>query len=264
MAGAADKNAEPSEPGRRDLAELSALADGTLDENRRVGVQARIAGSIELSELYQRERRVVDLVHHARTATRAPATLRARIDAERGRRRGLRFRPAFGGALVAGLAALVLTLVLVLPAGTPGAPSVSQAAALALRGATLPAPAADPGDPPWTLGRRVGQVYFPDWASTLGWRAFGQRVDRLNGRLAITVYYESRGLRIAYAVLAAPALSQPSAVVSHPDGIELRTLRLGGRLVVTWRRAGHTCVLSGAGVPARELQKLAAWAPAGT
>jgi anti-sigma factor RsiW len=261
---AADKNAEPSEPGRRDLADLSALADGTLDATRRAAVQARVAGSIELSELYERERRAVDLVRRSVAEVRAPASLRARIDSEVGRRRSVRLRPLYGGVLVAGLAAVVLMLVLVLPAGTPGAPSVSQAAALALRGAALPAPAADPGDPAGKLGRRVGQVYFPNWASTLGWRAVGQRVDHLIGRLAITVYYEWRGRRIAYTVLAAPALRQPPAVVSRVDGTELRTLRLGGRLVVTWRRAGHTCVLSGAGVSAGELETLAAWTPAGT
>jgi hypothetical protein len=43
------------------------------------------------------------------------------------------------------------------------------------------------------------------------------------------------------------------------NGVELRTLKLGGRVVVTWRRAGHTCVLSGASVPPGELQQLAAW-----
>jgi hypothetical protein len=151
--------------------------------------------------------------------------------------------------------------VLVLPGGTPGAPSVSQAAALALRGSAVPAPAADPGDPDTKLVRSVGQVYFPNWASTLGWRGVGQRVDRLNGRLAVTVYYEWRGRQIAYTVLAAPALSQPRAVVSRLDGTELRTLRLNGRLVVTWRRAGQTCLLSGVDVSASELQELAAWKP---
>ena len=263
MAAAADKNAS-SEPGLRDLAAISALADGTLDATRRAAVQARVASSIELSKLYERERRAVDLVRRSLAEVRAPASLRARIDSEVGRRRSLRLRPIYGGALVAGLAVVALMLVLVLPAGTPGTPSVSQAAALALRGASLPAPSADPGDPTGKLGSRVGQVYFPNWASTLGWRAVGQRVDHLNGRLAITVYYKWRGRRIAYTVLAAPALRQPPAVVSRVDGTELRTLRLGGRLVVTWRRAGHTCVLSGADVSADELERLAAWTPART
>ena len=43
------------------------------------------------------------------------------------------------------------------------------------------------------------------------------------------------------------------------QSLDLRTLTLNGRLVVTWRRAGDTCVLSGSGVTAAELQTLAAW-----
>jgi hypothetical protein len=122
----------------------------------------------------------------------------------------------------------------------------------------------DPGDPAGRLGRSVGRVSFPDWGSTLGWRAVGQRVDRLGGRLAVTVYYQWQGRQVAYTVLAAPALRQPAGLVSRVDGTVLRTLRLDGRLVVTWRRAGDTCVLSGADVSASELQELAAWMPAGT
>jgi hypothetical protein len=160
--------------------------------------------------------------------------------------------------------AVLLALVLVLPQGTPGAPSVSQAAALAARGPTAAAPAADPDHPARNLGLSVGQVYFPNLASRLGWRAVGQRVDHLDGHLAITVYYEWRGRRIGYTVVAAPALKQPQAVVSRVAGIELRTLRLDGRLVVTWRRAGDTCVLSGVDVSAGELHKLAASTPAGS
>lgn len=264
MAGAAAKNTGPSELGRRDLAELSAFADGSLDASRRAEWQARVAGSAELMGLYERERLTVDLVRRSFAQVRAPASLRARIDAELGRRRVVWLRPVYGGVLVAGVAAIVMMLVLVLPAGTPGAPSVSQAAALALRGYTMAPPTVDPGDPAGKLRRRVGQVYFPNWASTLGWRAVGQRVDRLDGRLAVTVYYGGHGRLVAYTVLAAPALSQPPALVSRLHGTELRTLRLDGRLIVTWRRADHTCVLSGADVPVGELQRLAVWTPVGT
>jgi hypothetical protein len=263
MAAATDKNGETPELGRREQAELSALADGTLDAGRRAAVQARVDGSIELRKLYERERHVVDLIRRSQAEVRAPASLLARIHSEVGPRPRVRLRPVYGGALVAALAAVVLTLTLVLPAGTPGAPSISQAATLALRGAVSPAPGLDPSDPTGKLSRRVGQVYFPNWDSTLGWRAVGQRVDHLNGRLAVTVYYGWHGRRIAYTVLAAPALTQPPAAVSVVDGTELRTLHHGGRLVVTWRRAGDTCVLSGAGVSAGELARLAVWTPAG-
>jgi hypothetical protein len=163
----------------------------------------------------------------------------------------------FTGALAGAVAAAVLALVL-LPAGTPGAPSVSQAAGIAVRGPAQAPPSADPRQPA-KLGKDVQDVYFPNWSKSFGWEATGQRSDRLRGRLAVTVYYRWRGHTIAYTIVSAPALSQPSARVTSVNGTALRTLTINGRLVVTWRRAGHTCVLSGVGIPATELQKLAAW-----
>ena len=262
MASAADKEAGRSETDRRELAELSALADGTLEPARWAEVEARIAASPQLSMLYERERRVAEVLRGARSTTRAPAALRVRIEAERTRGRKILRRPVYAAALTAALAAvlLVLMLVLVLPTGTSGAPSVSQAAALASRGASAPAPAPDPSAPSVKLGRNVEGIYFPNWSSTFGWRAVGQRVDHINRRLAHTVYYEGHGQRIAYTIVAAPALAQPSPPqVSRLNGTELRTLTLNGRTVVTWHRAGHTCVLSGVRVPAAQLQLLAAW-----
>jgi hypothetical protein len=47
------------------------------------------------------------------------------------------------------------------------------------------------------------------------------------------------------------------------NGITLRALTVNGRVVVTWRRSGHTCVLSGPGVSASSLQALAAWTAPG-
>lgn len=262
MGAPADQNPDIS---RRDLADLSARADGSLDPARRAAVDERIAASPELQALYEEERRVVELVGAARESTRAPASLRARIDAERERvaprPRGLPIRPVYGGALAAALAVVALAIVLVAPAGTPGAPSVSQAASLATRGAAAPAPAPDPGNPV-KLGRSVQDVYFPNW-SRLHWRAVGQRQDRINDRLASTVYYEWKGKQIAYTIVSAPALEQPAASVTERNGTTLRSLTIDGRLVVTWQRAGHTCVLSGSGVPSEMVQALAAWTAPG-
>lgn len=252
--------ADKSELSQRELAEISALADGTLDAASRPGVEARIAASPELSAIYQRERSVVDQIRHANVSERAPARLRARIEAQRPST-GVRARRrlSYGGALVASLAAIALALVLILPAGTPGGPSVSQAAALASLGPAAPAPAADPSAPGVKLRRQVGDLYFPNWTTKFGWRAVGQRADTIDGRPAVTVYYEWHGRRVAYTIVAAPALATPAAHVTNVNGTELRTLDLDGRLVVTWRRAGHTCVLSASAVPAAELQTLAAW-----
>jgi hypothetical protein len=256
MPPAADDNRQNA----RELAELSALADGTLDPARRPEVEARIAASPELSVLYERERRLLAALQRARTTDRAPTALRARVEAARPSRPAVaRRRIAYGGGLAGALAVVALALVLILPSGTPGAPSVSQAAALAVRGPDQSAPAPDPTNRLKRLNESVGDVYFPNWASRLNWRATGERTDRLGGRPAVTVYYARHGERIAYTIVGAPALAEPAAPRTWLDGTEMQTLTLNGRLVVTWRRAGDTCVLSGSGVTASELQTLAAW-----
>jgi anti-sigma factor RsiW len=256
--------ADQSHPTATELAELSALADGTLDPTRRAAVEAHIAASPELSALYERERRVVATLHQARSSDRAPQALRARIEAARPKRTVVaRRRFAYAGAAATALAAIALAVVLALPGGTPGAPSVSDAAALAVRGPEQMAPVPDPSNPAARLRQSVGDVYFPNWTTSFGWHAVGSRTDQLGGRKAVTVYYQWRGVRIAYTIVAAPALAQPAAHRTSLNGTELRTLTQDGRLVVTWRRAGDTCVLSGTGITAAELQRLAAWkAPA--
>lgn len=259
------KPSQPSDHDPRDLADLSALADGSLEPARRAAAQERIAASPELTSLLARERQVVEVLHAARAETRAPAALRARIEAQRPPRQVLaRRRLVFSGGVVAALAAAALALALILPSGTPGAPSVSQAAALAVLGPIAPAPPADMNRPA-RLQTNVQDVYFPNWGARLGARAVGIRTDVINGRHAVTVYYRWHGKLIAYTIVGTPALHAPNAPTATIKGTVLRTLRLNGRLVVTWRRAGHTCVLSGGpGVAPAELQRLAAWqAPGG-
>jgi hypothetical protein len=250
----------------REIAEISRLADGTLADERRAEVEARIAASGELAEAYAHERRAVELLRSARERDRAPAGLRARIEAERpSARTRARRRVTYGGALAGALAAVALALALILPAGTPGSPSVSQAAGLALLGPQHPAPAPDPLYPRAKLGIDIENIYFPNWSTRFGWRAVGQRTDTIKGRTATTVFYaDDDGDRIAYTIVGAPVLSEPAAQVTTLNGTELRTLEMNGRLVVTWRRSGHTCVLSGTGVSPAVMQKLAAWRiPAG-
>jgi hypothetical protein len=260
MSPSSDHTTGHSEPTRRELADLSALADGSLTPERRDEVQARIASSPELSALYANERRVVELLDEPRNQPPAPPALRARIDAQRPTNAARRRRTAvYGGALAGALAAVVLALVLLGPAGGPGAPSVSEAAALAARGVSAAAPAPDPSDPGVKLSRNIEDVYFPNWNSRFGWTAVGQRVDYVGSRRAVTVFYDWKGKRIAYTIVASPALGQPTAPVTQLNGTALRTFNVNGRPVVTWRRAGHTCVLSGDGVPVAVLQTLAAW-----
>ena len=257
MASPADR----TQPTEAELAELSALADGTLDPTRRESVQARIAASPELTALFEREQRVVQALHQARATERAPARLRTRIEAARpSRATATRRRFAYGGAVAVALAAIVLALVLALPSGAPGGPSVSDAAALAGRGPTLTAPVPDPDNPRARLYQSVGDNYlFPNWTARFGWNASGARIDTLNGRTAVTVYYERDGMTIAYTIVHSPPLGEPSGKQTWQNGTEFRTLTVNGRKVVTWRRDGDTCVLSATGVTAADLQTLAAW-----
>jgi hypothetical protein len=242
-----------SEPSAKTLAELSALADGTLDPTHVAAVREQIARSAELSERFAREQQAVQALRATRSDL-APVGLRARIEAER--RRATRPRPRFvyGGALVGAAAAAIAALALLLPGGTPGSPSVGQAAALALRGPVLSAPAVEQTGT--KLNEDVEEVYFPNW-DRLGWSAAAQRSDRFDGRTAVTVYYDRGGTRVAYTILSAPALRWPGTQTRSVHGTEVQSFRRGNRWVVTWRRGNHTCVLSGSGVSPQVLSELA-------
>ena len=220
------------------------------------------------------ERWVLSLMRAVEAEVRAPRRLRRRIEAEaRSRRRpllgvapagdaGRREARAPGGmwGLRAATAMTVLAAVLavgVLLPGGPATPSLTQAAGLASHGAASPAPTPDPDDPGIKLSEQVGDAYFPNWTSTLGWRPTGLRHDMLDMHRAVTVYYSLGAARMAYTILSAPALPQPAARVTVEDGVTVRTLRLHGRLVVTWRREGSTCILTGTDVSAAQLRRLA-------
>jgi hypothetical protein len=105
----------------------------------------------------------------------------------------------------------------------------------------------------------VEDVYFPNWSRLFGWQAFGRRVDRVGGKLAVTVYYSQGQRQIAYTILASPPLKWANSQMLHLDRISLQGFTVSGRTVVTWQRAGHTCVLSGSGVSTSELARLASW-----
>jgi hypothetical protein len=240
----------------RDLADVTALADGSLPERRRSEVERRVADSPELSTVLERQRRALDVVRAA--AVPAPPSLRARVGALAAPRR----RPLVGALGVATAAAAALVVLLVLPGGGPDAPSVAQAAELAARGSTGGPPPRYDNAP--LLDREIGGIRFPRWQERFGWRASGVRTDQLGGRDATTVYYRYDGHRIAYTIVGGSGLPLPSGGQrTTRAGTALHSLRIGGRTVVTWRRRGHTCVLSGAGVRLRTLLVLASWRAGG-
>ena len=239
----------------RDRADVAALADGSLPAERRAAVQARIAGSHELRGLFARQRTAVQAIRAA--AGPAPQSLRERIAS---RPAPVRWRVA--AAIGAAAAAAALALALLLPAGTPESPTVVQAARLAAKAPTAPAPGRY-DDVKTLLAREVNGVRFPRWAVRFGWRATGERSDRLGGRRAVTVFYARAGRRIGYTIVSGDALRAPRAQRRVVLGeTEFRVLGEGTH-AVTWRRKGHTCVLSGRGVGGRELLALASWRAGG-
>jgi Anti-sigma-K factor rskA, C-terminal len=104
----------PLRRGRRDDAgadELAALADGSLEPERRAALEERVAASPELADLLAEQQRAVALTQSAAAQVEAPAGLRARIDAERRARRaqgGRRIGVGAGAADATAAAAIVI------------------------------------------------------------------------------------------------------------------------------------------------------------
>ena len=145
-----------------------------------------------------------------RLELKAPLRLRERIEAERERARGpaRRRRLTLGGALAGATAAAALLVVLLLPGGA-GGPSVVEASELGTLPPTQPAP--EPGRPK-LLDTSAFGLPFPDWAEKFGWEPSGRRVDEIDGRRAVTVFYEKEGREIAYTIVSGDALPAPGAV----------------------------------------------------
>jgi anti-sigma factor RsiW len=234
-----------SELSEQELAELSALADGTLPAEQRAALEARVAASPELQRLLEGQRRSLAATQ-ALASEPAPESLRARVEALRRARDSRRSRawllPRLGvaGALVA----VVVVAAVVLSRG-PGGPTVAEAAQLADRAPSAPAPP-PVGNSGTQLALDVEGVAFPDLLRSFGWRAVGVRRDKLDGRNATTVFYERGAKRIAYVIVAGSGLARPSgAEGAMREGVLFQTLRVDGRPAVTWRRNGRTCVLIG-------------------
>jgi anti-sigma factor RsiW len=243
-----------------ELAELCALADGTLPEDRRAEVEARVAASRELRELVERQRRAV-LATRALATEQEPASLREAVEGrlrapEARRRRGSWLAPRL--ALAGVLAVAVAVAAAVVLSGGPGAPTVADAARLATESPTAPAPR-PAGGAGTRLAIGVEGVAFPDLARAYGWQAVGVRRGRVGGRDTTVVFYGKGERRLAYVIVAGAGLHRPSASRTQVRrGVQYQTLRLNDRLAVTWRRGGHTCLLIG-GAPQAELLKLASW-----
>jgi hypothetical protein len=200
---------------------------------------------------------------------RAPAALRARVEAEHAARNRPRARrlPALGlaGAAATLACATVLVLALGLVGGeqrTEGA-TLARAATLALRSSPGPAPAEDETNHV-LIDAGIGGLRFPYWDDEFGLEATAIRADQVSARSAMTVEYRGGGQRIGYTIVAGPPLKMPrEARTVRRRALSLTVLRQDGATIVAWRRGGHTCVLASRDAGAARLVKLAAWTGGG-
>ena len=107
---------------RGDEEELAALADGSIEPERRVGLEARTEASPILADRLAEQERAVALLRGAGDEVDAPAGLRARIDAQRSTRavRTPRRLALAGVALAAVAAAAVAVAVVIGGSGSHG------------------------------------------------------------------------------------------------------------------------------------------------
>lgn len=244
--------------------DLVRLADGTLEPDRRALVERLLDGSPELQSRLREQRRAVAAARSVARRERAPLALRVAHRTlapavphptltPRSRLRPLALRLGVAGTV----GALVWTLAAV--GGGQAAPTVAQAATIAVRPAI--ASVAKPPDTAVTLPRlRAAGLPFPYWEDRFGWRATGVRSDWLDGRLLTTVFYRRGDSRIAYTIASGQALpAGADAQAIARAGTSVASFSTDEGHVVTWLRRGHTCVLSGRGVPLDALLKLAVW-----
>jgi hypothetical protein len=196
---------------------------------------------------------------------RAPERLHGHIDAlvaERTLRRNRTAPLRLGVAGAVALAAIAAVLVVSLSRGS-SALTLRTAVALTLRPATAPAPAQDalhPGE----LAADVEGIAFPYWEDRFGWRSAGARTDSIDGRTVTTVFYARGHQWIGYAIASGSAPSVSGGIARTHGGTVYRFLAEDGARIVTWRRDGHLCVVSGRGVSDATLMALASWEGTGT
>lgn len=187
----------------------------------------------------------------AMVAERAPATAVRRT-------RRLRVGLLVGAPAVAAAAIAVLVVSLT---GNGSSPlTVDEAVALTLRPPTMAAPVENPRDGA-QLTVAVDGIPFPYWEDRFGWRATGERMDRVGGRDVTTVYYTSgRDRWLGYAIVGGtPAPAVANGRVIARAGTHYRLWSSHGASVVTWLRSGRLCVIAGHGVSDQTLLALAGW-----
>jgi hypothetical protein len=136
---------------------------------------------------------------------------------------------------------------------------VVEVAATHTLGAVSGAPVAGP------RGYVIADQPFPDLQPLGGWRPVGGRADRVAGRDVATLIYQHAGRRVTLSLVSgAPVRVPDRARQVVVKGVRLARQTRDGRVIVSWNQAGQTAVLSGVGLPARQLYSLAAAATRAT
>ena len=197
------------------------------------------------------------LISAAVADVQAPQSLREAIERDRERASARtpfwrRHRWGLAGAATAAAALAAVAIVIGTWSGTTE-PSLNDVYAAAQLPATETAPATLGGDPP-VLNVSVGNLEFPDWQQSFGWKAVGRRDDTLAGRPVTTVFYRNAdGAGLGYAVVAGdPIAAEPPGETVTRSGKTYHVAGTDGRTIVTWTQQGHTCVIVAPSTVARE------------
>jgi hypothetical protein len=193
-------------------------------------------------------------LRRAAVTERAPSHLRLQIDemsrahSQPTRRRSSRRLLLIPAAGV--IAAIVLALLLVLPGGTPGGPTVAQAAAIGAEPVSWSPPAQGiSGTSVTEEYARFADIKFPTRLENGAWTFQTWRISELDGRRILTIYYSHGAQAISYSIAATPRLR------GQKDGFT--GFKLNGRTVVSWQETNHSCLLSSATVSRATLLALA-------
>jgi hypothetical protein len=228
---------------------IAQLADGSLDDRRRVAMEAYVASSPDAQQMLTRQRRVATalraggpvLTDQARTELDA---LAAQAQRTRQRLPVISLRPML--AVVAVAAAIVVAVVLLAGGHGTSPPSITKAALLAYRLPTESAPQPSPTDPK-LLGVSFAGITLPNYERQFGVRATGKRLDKIGGRSLLTVYYRlPSGTPMSYSIVSGKPLALPgrTRLVTY-RGVRIRGYTDRGLGIVTLVRHGRTCVLAG-------------------
>ncbi|MBO0768850.1 MAG: hypothetical protein J2O48_09230, partial [Solirubrobacterales bacterium] len=163
---------------------------------------------------------------------RAPEQLHAQItdlEQKAARRERKSTGRGWAGGLAAGVAVLAGVLLLVVPWSSS---TVGTAAQLGAKRAVRFAPGPDPRAPEF-LSAHVGDLSFPNWSRSAGWRAIGARDDSLDNHAILTIDYRRGSQQVAYSIVTSPVLKgQQTGYHSFTQG---------QRTVVSWSQRGHSC-----------------------